>query len=73
MKKKKEHNVKPIAPLTGGLKKSKGKCFCCKMLGHWKEDCSNCLSKKKNKYGNSLSHAVETFLEAISTTSWFLH
>ncbi|KAH0724965.1 hypothetical protein KY284_000830 [Solanum tuberosum] len=33
-KKKKAHKAKAIAPPTGGVKKSKGKCFHCKMSGH---------------------------------------
>nr|XP_025884689.1 uncharacterized protein LOC112940651 [Solanum lycopersicum] len=52
-KKKKSHKAKTTAPLTGGVKKSKGKCFHCKMSGHWKAHCPVFLAKKKNKPGVS--------------------
>ncbi|KAH0749067.1 hypothetical protein KY290_028299 [Solanum tuberosum] len=69
-KKKNAHKAKAIAPLTWGVKKSKGKCFHCKMPGHWKAHCPVFLTKKKNNRSNSLSLVVETFLAVVSTTSW---
>ncbi|WMV10336.1 hypothetical protein MTR67_003721, partial [Solanum verrucosum] len=47
-KKKRAHKAKVIAPPTGGVKKSKGKRFHCKMPDHWKAYCPNFLAKKKN-------------------------
>ncbi|KAH0781128.1 hypothetical protein KY290_000726 [Solanum tuberosum] len=41
-----------------------------KSQGHWKAHCPLFLAKKKNNPGSSLSLVVETFLAAISTTSW---
>ena len=70
MKKKKAHKAKAIAPPSGGVKNSKGKCFHCKMSGHWKTHCPNFITKKKNKPGNSFSLVIETFLMVVSTTSW---
>ncbi|KAH0743956.1 hypothetical protein KY290_031949 [Solanum tuberosum] len=52
-KKKKAHKAKAIAPPTGGVKKSKGKCFHCKMPGHWKAHYPVFLAKKKNNPGDS--------------------
>ncbi|KAH0632426.1 hypothetical protein KY290_038211 [Solanum tuberosum] len=52
-KKKKAHKAKAFAPPTGGVKKSKGKCFHCKMPGHWKAHCPDFLAKKKNNPGVS--------------------
>ncbi|KAH0632545.1 hypothetical protein KY284_035331 [Solanum tuberosum] len=69
-KKKKAHKAKAIAPLIGGMKKPKGKCFHCKMSGHWRAHCPDFLAYKKNNQGNSLSLVVETFLADVSTTSW---
>ncbi|XP_069154698.1 uncharacterized protein [Solanum lycopersicum] len=50
-KKKKAHKAKATVPPTGGVKKSKGKRFHCKMSGHWKTHCPDFLAKKKNKPG----------------------
>ncbi|KAH0658742.1 hypothetical protein KY285_027287 [Solanum tuberosum] len=52
-KKKNAHKAMAIAPLTGGSKKSNGKCFHCKMPGHWKAHCPVFLAKKKNNRGVS--------------------
>ncbi|KAH0765679.1 hypothetical protein KY285_001550 [Solanum tuberosum] len=52
-KKKKAHKAKAIAPPTGGVKKSKGKCFHRKMPSHWKAHCPDFLAKKKNNPGVS--------------------
>ncbi|KAH0672466.1 hypothetical protein KY284_023553 [Solanum tuberosum] len=58
-KKKKAHKAKAIAPPTGGVKKSKGKCFHCKMSGHWKAHCPVFLAKKKNNPGVSRNAQVD--------------
>ena len=42
------------------------------MSGHWNVHCPDFLSKNKNKPGYSLSLVVESFLAAISTTSWYV-
>ena len=57
---------KNIAPQTG-MKKPKGKCFRCKQSGHWKGDCP---LLKVNKTGISHSLVTETFLAALSTSTW---
>ena len=68
-KKKKTHSAKKAVALTGGVKKPNGKCFHCKMLGHWKTHCPSFLDKQKNKL-TSLSLVVETCLAVVSTSSW---
>lgn len=54
--------------VQGGVKKPKGKCFRCKQSGHWKQDCP--LPKKTNNTGMSLSLVTETYIAAISTSTW---
>ncbi|KAK1360701.1 hypothetical protein POM88_045175 [Heracleum sosnowskyi] len=56
-----------LTELQNAVKKPKGKCFRCKKSGHWKHDCP--LSKK-NKTGMSLSLVTETYIEAISKSTW---
>jgi hypothetical protein len=54
--------------VQGAVKKPKGKCFRCKQSGHWKQDCP--LPKKTNNTGMSLSLVTETYIAAISTSTW---
>ncbi|KAL8125384.1 hypothetical protein AgCh_012900 [Apium graveolens] len=69
-KKKKAQTQKAVKAVgvQGGVKKPKGKCFRCKQSGHWKQDCP--LPKKTNNTGMSLSLVTETFIAAISTSTW---
>ena len=69
-KKKKAQTQKAVKAVgvQGGVKKSKGKCYRCKQSGHWKKDCP--LPKKTNNTGMSLSLVTETFIAAISTSTW---
>ena len=69
-KKKKAQTQKAVKAVgvQGGVKKPKGKCYRCKQSGHWKKDCP--LPKKTNDTGMSLSLVTETFVAAISTSTW---
>ncbi|KAL8120252.1 hypothetical protein AgCh_017415 [Apium graveolens] len=69
-KKKKAQTQKAVKAVgvQGGVKKPKGKCFRCKQSGHWKQDCP--LPTKTNNTGMSLSLVTETFIAAISTSTW---
>ena len=69
-KKKKAQTQKAVKAVgvQGGVKKPKGKCYRCKQSGHWKKDCP--LPKKTNNTGMSLSLVTETFIAAISTSTW---
>ncbi|KAH0661120.1 hypothetical protein KY284_026051 [Solanum tuberosum] len=62
-KKKKAHKAKTFAPPTGGVKKSKGKCFHCKMPGHWKTHCPDFLAKKKNNLDLGATDHICTTLQ----------
>ncbi|KAL8116714.1 hypothetical protein AgCh_023023 [Apium graveolens] len=71
IKKKKKAQIQKAVKavgVQGGVKKPKGKCFRCKQSGHWKQDCP--LPKKTNNTGMSLSLVTETFIAAISTSTW---
>ncbi|XP_063937995.1 uncharacterized protein LOC135147889 [Daucus carota subsp. sativus] len=69
-KKKKAQTQKAVKAVgvQGGVKKPKGKCYRCKQSGHRKQDCH--LPKKTNNIGMSLSLVTETFIAAISTSTW---
>ena len=67
-KKTQTQKAEKAVGVQGAVKKPKGKCFRCKQSGHWKQDCP--LPKKTNNTGMSLSLVTETYIAAVSASTW---